>query len=187
MSVNFFTLPLKNTEGTITYVIDHEFNAPDGKRLAFLNHPNLAPNAYIKIEADSFEALQGQQVQTQGKSDTHKQLDFLRKFQEYLSYEETLRLESLCEAFVINRCLSKEQKKLLSDLCGKVAQIHLNDDINLAIRKINENAALLDNFNMNWYYNLKSYFSGKKKIDSRGKRLTIFNMAGFILAQLENV
>lgn len=184
---SFFTLPLKNTEGTITYVIDFEFNGPDGSRVIFLNHPTLAPEVYIKVEALSFEELQGKQVQTQGKSDIHKQLDFLRKYQKYLSHEDMTLLDSLCESFVVNRCLNKDFKKLLSNLCGKIAQIHLNDDIGFAIRKVKDNLALLDTFNMNWFYNLKSYFSGKKPVDSRGKRMTIFNMAGFVLAQLENV
>lgn len=186
MSSKFFTYPLININGTITYLIDFEFQAPDGSRVIFLNHP-LASKVFLKVEAKNFDELQSIQIQTQGKSDTQKQLEFCKKYEKYLGYEENLKLLLLCESFVINRSLGNEQKKNISDLCGTIAKIHLNNDIKLAVKIVNDNSPLLDDFNRNWYNNLKLYFSFSKEIDSRGKRSTIFNMSGFVLAQLDNV
>lgn len=145
-----------------------------------LNHP-LFPDCYIIKNDDELN-----QAAASMKNHTEKCLEYASKYKKYLDYETSIDLESLCLYFTINRKLSPKQKKALSNICGKIATIYCADDISFALRTVNENIALLDEFNNMWYSNFEKIFKGQKTIGTKNQRITVFNMAGFVLAQLES-
>jgi hypothetical protein len=54
------------------------------------------------------------------------------------------------------------------------------------MRYVTENNAVLDDFNRMWYTNFRDLFSGRKQLTSPKQRSAIFNIAGFVLAELES-
>jgi len=144
-----------------------------------LNHP-LFPDCYI-IKKDTDLNQTGPVL----KSHTERCLEYAVKFKKHLDYETTAELDSLCLYFTITRSLSPKQKKELSNICGKIASIYCANDISIAIRTVNENRALLDEFNTMWYSNFEKLFKGIKSVSTKNQRITIFNITGFVLAQIE--
>ena len=96
-----------------------------------------------------------------------------------------IAISALCLYFVVRRKLTPRQKNLLSNICGQIAGIKLNDDIKYAMSLVASHEAILDEFNLMWYRNFSGLFSGRQNITSRKQRSAIFNIAGFVLAELE--
>lgn len=119
------------------------------------------------------------------KDDTEKCLDFMSKHKEILDFTSKADLEALCLYFVYKRQLTPKQKNLLSNMCGLVASIHFQNGVREAMDYISKNVGVLDDFNMMWYSNFKGIFEGRQQITSKKQRASIFNIAGFVLAQLE--
>ena len=145
-----------------------------------LNHP-LIPECFI-VRKD----VDLNRVALATKSSTEKCLDYAMKFKRHLDYESTTELESLCMFFIVRRELSPKQKKTLSNICGRVASIYCANDITLAIKFVRENVGVLDEFNSMWYSNFEKIFIQEKPVKTKNQRITIFNMTGFVLAQLES-
>ena len=120
------------------------------------------------------------------KDSSERSLDFARRNYTYLGYKELADLEALSLFFVVRRLLTDNQKNILSRINGTIASIKFNNDIDVAMKFITDNQGMLDEFNKMWYNNFKNIFSKKQPISSKKQRSTIFNMAGFILAELEN-
>ena len=145
-----------------------------------LNHPLFAdcyiikPNSVLNITVLSV------------KNSTEKCLEYAMRHKKFLDYETIADLESMCMYFIVTRDLSLKQKKVLSNICGKIASIYYSNDINKAIDYVKENAGVLDEFNQMWYSNFEKIFNKEKVIKTKNQRLSIFNIAGFVLAQLEN-
>ena len=72
-------------------------------------------------------------------------------------------------------------------LGGFIAITKLQDDISNAMALISKNAAILDEFNAMWYNNFSGLFKRNQPITSKKQRQAIFNIAGFVLAELENI
>lgn len=183
--MKFYTMSLQNSSETITYLVNNIEHSEDGVRI-YLKHP-LCPEILIAVDAESEEILDNTNLQTTGKSNIQRQLDYLKKYEKYLDYEEIAQLDSLCAYFVIKRTLTSRLKAVASNLGGKIASISFNGDMLIAVKIINENRALLDSYNQIWVENFKNHIEGGEPVVTKGKRAAIFNIAGFILSQLENV
>ena len=120
------------------------------------------------------------------KDSTERCLDFSKTNSKYFDYNTLAELEALCLYYVIRRSLTFKQKQILSNICGKVATIKFNNDIQEAMNFIKHNEALLDDFNKMWYRNFKGLFLGNQPVTSKKQRASIFNISGFVLAQLAN-
>ena len=120
------------------------------------------------------------------KSPTENCLWFVKRNMDFLDYDRKCEVKALCLHFIIYRKLSNTQKGALSNICGYVAGVISQNDLDLMFSTIVENKALLDTFNAVWYENYKDIFEGRKKIRTKNQKYTIANMCGFILAQLNN-
>lgn len=144
-----------------------------------LYHP-LVPDVYVK-EALSKLNL----VSANLKDSTERSLDFVKQHTDSLDHNAVADLEAMCMYFVVKRKLTPRQKRNLSQMCGKLASIIFNEDVKEAIAFVKLNEGVLDDFNTMWYRNFRGLFSGKQSITSLKQRDSIFNMTGFVLAELE--
>lgn len=145
-----------------------------------LYHP-LHPKCLIAKSKDELNKVQANLMDS-----TERSLLFCLKYQEYLDHNIKGDLEALRLYFVLHRSLTNRQKNTLANICGTIASIHFHNDISTAMRHVTENNAILDSFNQMWYMNFKDLFMGKKPIVSPKQRSSIFNIAGFVLAELES-
>ena len=120
------------------------------------------------------------------KDSMERGINYILQNKDIFDFNSLAELEAIILYFIVHRKLSNRQKQTISNLCGAIAEHYFNDDISLAIKYINENSGILDDFNRMWYKNLKDYFTGNKMVDTRNRRVSIFNMAGFILAELSS-
>lgn len=144
-----------------------------------LAHP-LFPESYI-LKPDQELNL----VLAQLKSPTERCLDYVSKFSQLLGFDDASDAASLCLYFTVRRKLSGRQKKALANLCGIIASIKCENDLAIGTRIVNENVALLDEFNQTWYDNFEKLFKGVKRVKTHAQRSAMFNIVGFVLAQLE--
>lgn len=168
------TLKFDNVVSSNTYVVESD----DGDTV-LLYHP-LFPTALIRTQKQRLDL-----VSPNVKDSIERALDFVKSSGQYLDYNTLADHEALCVYFVIRRKLTPRQKNALSNICGTIASIKLNNDIKAAIDLVTANSAVLDDFNMMWFRNFSGLFSGKQPITSKKQRAAIFNIAGFVLAELE--
>lgn len=168
------TVEFKNSEASNTFIV-----ADIKDELALLEHP-LFPEILVKRHKDVLNV-----VSSNLKDSTERSLDFASNNKEILDYNGRLDLDTLCLAFVVRRKLTPKQKKILSDLGGKIAEVKFNGNIREAMDYITQNNGVLDDFNKMWYNNFSKLFKGKQDISSVKQTAAIFNMAGFVLAELE--
>ena len=145
---------------------------------AFLFHP-LNPRLFVKKPIRELN-----KVAANLKDSTERAIEFAVQKADYLDYNTKAYLESIIMAFVTNRKLSNNQKKDLSDICGFIASISFDNDVDLAMRYINDNQGVMDSFNQMWYSNFRLIFQGKRSITRPNQRKAIFNMAGHVMAEL---
>lgn len=155
------------------YVVARKF---EGESL--LNHP-LFPACYI-LKKDTELNL----VSATLKNPTEKCLEFVMKNKELLFPDLVAEVKALAAYFIIQRKLSNSQLKSLAFFCGRVASAKLDNNVVLAMKTVTTNVGLLDEYNTVWFNNFKNIYEGKK-IPSPNERSSIFNQAGFVLAQLE--
>lgn len=146
----------------------------------YLFHP-LFPECLIEKDLEELD-----KVSSHIKDSVEKCLDFAKSNTWSLDPNSVKDLESLCLYFVVRRQLTPRQKNILSNICGLIASSNFNDDIEETMQFIVKNDVILDDFNRMWYNNFKGLFTGKQLITSKKQRDSIFNMAGFIMAELEN-
>lgn len=120
------------------------------------------------------------------KDDTERCLGFAKSNIEYLDFNSKGDLEAMCMFFVHKRRLTSKQKSALSNMCGIIASIEFNNDIQNAMNFIVKNEGVLDEFNRMWYNNFQGLFKGSQAITSKKQRASIFNIAGFALAQAQS-
>lgn len=166
----------RNTKSSNTYIVEDLID----KDTLLLNHP-LYPDVFIKA---SFQDVNS--VAPILKDDTERCLDFAKNNKNLLDYNFAGDLDSLCLYFVVNKVLTMRQKKSLSNICGMIVATQVANDIQDAINLVNYNKDVLDDFNQMWYMNFEQIFKGKKHVTSPKQRSTIFNIAGFVAAQLQN-
>lgn len=168
VTLDFGDLPISNT-----YIVD----SVEDKTL-LLSHP-LSPDILIRVPKNSVN-----KVVAQVKDSSERMLDFVRSNSQYLGYRQKADLEALALYYVVHRKLSDNQKKTLSNMTGIIASIHFNNDIQLAMKYIQNHEGLLDDFNSLWYNNFSKLFTGEKRLKSSKQRAALFNIAGFVLAEL---
>lgn len=165
----------KESKSSNTYIIENIIN-----NQVLLKHP-LYPEVYIKANKDEIN-----QVAPILKDDTERCLDYAKNYKELLDFNFTGDLDSLCLYFVVNKNLTMRQKKSLSNICGMILSTQVSNDLQEAIDLVNYNKNLLDDFNNMWYMNFEQIFNRKKHVTSPKQRSTIFNIAGFVAAQMQN-
>ena len=158
-----------------TYIV---YKVIDGE--ALLHHP-LSPEVYIIRDVEQLN-----KVAPNIKDSTERALDFAFHYSKYLDYNNLADLEALSLFYVVRKKLTPKQKNILSVMCGMIACILMDNDIAKVSAYIKENHALFDDFNRMWYNNFQGLFSGKQPITSKKQRASIFNMAGFLMAELMN-
>lgn len=170
------TVDLENKNASNTFIVKSLLNDEE----VLLEHP-LCPDIYFIYNKDRIN-ISSPRI----KDSTEKCLDFANDNSANLGFNMRSDLESLCMYFVTKRQLTPKQKSTLSQICGTLATIHFNDNLNDAMSYITKNNAVLDDFNRMWYDNFKGLFMKKQHITSKKQRAAIFNMAGFVLAELTN-
>ena len=158
-----------------TYIVHSTLNDQ-----SFLFHP-LFEGCYILRDNEELN-----KTAPNIKDSLERSLDFAVDNKTYLDYNTVADLEALSLYFVVRKKLTPRQKNILSNITGVVASIHFDNDIQMAIKFIKENNVLFDEFNTMWFNNFKGLFEGKQPITSKKQRASIFNMAGFLLAELNN-
>ena len=145
-----------------------------------LSHP-LAPECLI-IKADlelnnTFPSMQ---------SSIERCLKFAKANRSDLGFSTSAELDSLTYYFIIKKQLSSKQRNDLANICGKIAAIILGNNVAAAVSEIKHNKALLDEYNHSLCNSVKGVLQDPLSLEGKGQRFTIFNIAGFILAQLSN-
>lgn len=120
------------------------------------------------------------------KDSLERGLDYINNHRGYLSSDQFEDFEALCLSFIHTRKMSMGQKKLLSDIRGNIAKCELKDDIRKAVNVVNDNSGVLDSFNLMWYNNFHEFFTNGKRVRSPKQRDSIFNIAGFVLSEMQN-
>ncbi len=175
------TVDFGSVRASNTFKVYREIKYSDGRETTyFLTHP-LSPGVLIEKRESELN-----RVCSQIKCCTERSLDFVNANRDYLDFNGKADLVALCVSFVLTRKFTPKQKGVLSVLCGLVAVAKLNNDLNDAMELIVENEGLLDEFNRLWYNNFSGLFRKEQSITSGKQRAAIFNMAGFVLAELEN-
>lgn len=157
-----------------TYIVDR-----DEGDTVLLSHP-LYNRTLIRVDKATLN-VSGAKL----KDSAERSLDFARQNLKFLDYNTTADLEALCLYYVVTRKLTPRQKSILSNICGTIASIILNNEIKDAMKLVQQNEGLLDEFNAMWYRNFNGLFTGRQAITSKKQRSAIFNIAGFVLAELK--
>lgn len=168
------TVKFENAVSSNAYVVDKD----DGDTV-LLKHP-LFPSCLLRYAKSDLDL-----VAPNVKDSSERSLDFANVNAKYLDYNTLADHEALCLYFVVRRKLTPRQKQFLSNTCGSIAAIKLNDDIKAAMELIKAHEAILDEFNGMWYRNFAGLFTGRQTITSKKQRSAIFNIAGFVMAELE--
>lgn len=146
---------------------------------SLLHHP-MHPNVYFLYRDELLN-----NALAMPKESYEKCLAYAMKYQHYLDVDDVSIVTSVSLYWIVHRKLSGIQKKLLADICGKIASVYCNQDLSIAVKTVNHNSPLLDDFNRMWHHNLRAYFQNKKIPETPGIRRVIFNICGFVLAQSE--
>jgi hypothetical protein len=158
-----------------TFLVDR-----DEGETVLVTHP-LSPNIFVRVNKSELN-----HVAANLKDSTERCIDYANSNKSHLDYNIKVDLECLGIYFGLKRKLTPRQKQLLANICGILANIKLNNDVAQAMVLVSENESLLDEFNLMWFNKYKGIFSGKQSITSQKQRSCILNMAGYVLAQLEN-
>lgn len=120
------------------------------------------------------------------KDSSERSIDYANGNQKYLDYNTLKDLEAVGIYFALKRKLTPRQKQTIANICGIIASVKFNNDLREAMNFVTKNNSLLDEFNLMWYNNFKGLFTGHQMITSKKQRSAIFNIAGYVLAELEN-
>jgi hypothetical protein len=145
-----------------------------------LSHP-LASGILIRVPKNKVN-----KTNANIKDSSERAIDYANGNREYLDYNTAADLESLAIFFTIKRKLTPRQKQTLASICGVIASVKFDNDLRDAMNFVTKNSSLLDEFNMMWYNNFKGLFSGQQMVTSKKQRSAIFNIAGYVLAEMEN-
>lgn len=145
-----------------------------------LSHP-LAPGILIRVSNDQIN-----KTSANLKDSLERGIDYANANRQYLDYNTSADLDSLGMYFTLKRKLTPSQKQVLANICGVIASAKFNDNIREAMNFVTKNQSILDDFNLMWYNNFKALFTGQQIITSKKQKTAIFNIAGYVLAELEN-
>ena len=167
------TLDLK-TQSSNTYSVDS-----DEGETVLLTHP-LSGGMLLRVNKNELNL-----VSANLKDSTERCLDYANSNRRLLDYNTNSDLDALGVYFFMKRKLTPRQKHMLANICGILAQIKFNNDLKPAMEFVVKNSSLLDEFNLMWYNNFKALFQGRQPVTSKKQRGAIFNIAGYVLAELE--
>lgn len=145
-----------------------------------LRHP-LAPDCLL-LKPDSELNIDFPTLQ----NSVEKCLFFAKKSKECLGYTMASDLEALCLYFVVKKDFSPKQRQEITNMCGKIASVVLGNNITSAIMIIKENKPLLDEYNHALVNEIAHILKDPLSLKSKAERYKIFNITGFLLAQLAN-
>lgn len=120
------------------------------------------------------------------KDSSERCIDYANSNKTYLDYNSVSDLEAVGIYFALKRKLTPRQKYTLANICGVVASVKFNDNLREAMNFVSKNSSVLDDFNTMWFNNFRGIFSGQQVVTSKKQRNAIFNIAGYVLAELEN-
>lgn len=163
-----------NSPASNTYFVDKD----EGDTI-LLTHP-LSSGVLIRVLKAEVNL-----VSACVKDSTERGLDFANSNRSMLDYNTNSDLDALGVYFFMKRKLTPRQKHMLANICGILAGIKFNGDLKMAMSFVQKNVSLLDEFNLMWYNNFKGLFTGKQPVTSKKQRGAIFNIAGYVLAELE--
>lgn len=169
------TVDLENNASN-TYIVKQVLN--DTEYILF--HP-LFPSCFI-IKTNT----QLNKTAPNIKDSIERCLDFASASKQYLDFNTVADLDSLCLYFAIKRKITPRQKHILAGICGVIASIKFDNNIKDAMAFVTKNQGILDDFNLMWFNNFKGLFQGKQPITSKKQRSAIFNITGYVLAELNN-
>lgn len=158
-----------------TYFVDR-----DEGDTVLLTHP-LAKGLMIRVSKQELNI-----VGSQLKDSIERCIDYANIRRDMLDYNTNQDLDTLCMSFFIKRQLTPRQKQTLAAICGILATIKFNNNISEAMDYVAQNSNVLDEFNLMWYNNFKALFTKKIPVTSKKQRGAIFNIAGYVLAELES-
>lgn len=173
MTDKLVTLNVGSETVSNTYV-QHELQ--DGQVL--LCHP-LLPGVFLVKEKTELDL-----VSASPRNAEEKQLSYCNKYRKYLDFDNSSMLDSLILYHIVFKKFGNKQKSALNIICGKIAEIYCDSDLTRAVDVVNANQALLNSYNSYWYRTFDKFFNRGKQPETKQQRDAIFNMAGFVLAQL---
>lgn len=168
------TVDLGNSSSN-TFIVDS-----DEGETALLTHP-LAKGILIRVPKTRID-----RSAANIKDSTERCIDYANANKAYLDYNTGEDLESVGIYFVLKRKLTPRQKQTLANICGIIASVKFNNDLREAMNFVTKHSSILDEFNAMWFNNFKGLFSGAQQVTSKKQRGAIFNIAGYVLAELEN-
>lgn len=164
-----------NVNASNTFFVDSD----EGDTL-LLTHP-LMEGVLVRIKKDEVN-----KVSANIKDSTERCVDYANNNRQFLDYNTIADLDAVGIYFALKRKLTPRQKQMLANICGVLASVKLDNDVKEAMSMVIKNASILDDFNAMWYNNFKGLFNGRQPITSKKQRIAIFNIAGYVLAELEN-
>ncbi len=167
-------LGIENTSSN-TFLVDTD----EGETI-LVSHP-LACGLLLRVRAEDVNTTSANL-----KDSIERGIDFANSNRAALDYNTSADLDALGMYFTFKRKLTPSQKQVLANICGVVAASKFSDDLKSAMRYVIKNQTILDDFNLMWFNNFKDLFEGRQVITSRKQRIAIFNIAGYVLAELEN-
>lgn len=165
-----------NSGASNTYYVDSIDMFSD---TALLTHP-LANGLLLRAKLSELNT-----VSATIKDSTERSLDFANDNRQFLDFSTNQDLDSLCMYFFVKRRLTPRQKHTLANLCGILASVKFNNDLRATMNFVSHNVSLMDEFNLMWYNNFKGLFSGRQPVTSKKQRGAIFNIAGYLMAELK--
>lgn len=145
-----------------------------------LSHP-LAKGVLIRVVKEKIN-----NTSANIKDSSERCIDYANVNKSYLDYNTAGDLESVGIFFALKRKLTPRQKQTLANICGIIASVKFNNDLRDAMNFVVKNSSMLDEFNAMWFNNFKGLFTGTQQITSKKQRSAIFNIAGYVLAEMEN-
>lgn len=145
-----------------------------------LSHP-LAPGVLVRVSKERVNT-----TAANIKDSMERSIDYANSNKQYLDYNTVSDLEAVAIYFTLKRKLTPRQKQTLANICGVIASVKFDNDLREAMNFVSKNSSLLDEFNLMWYNNFKGLFTGNQMITSKKQRSAIFNIAGYVLAEMEN-
>lgn len=158
-----------------TFIVDTD----EGATL-LLTHP-LAKGVLIRMPKDKVN-----NAAANIKDSSERCIDYANANRSFLDYNTAGDLESVGIFFALKRKLTPRQKQTLANICGIIASVKFGNDLREAMNFITKNSSLLDEFNAMWFNNFRGLFTGTQQITSKKQRSAIFNIAGYVLAEMEN-
>ncbi len=145
-----------------------------------LCHP-IMPDLFILREEAELNT-----VQPRLKNELEKHLEFVMKHRNLLDYVGQSEIESIVAHFIRTKQLTKKHRNNISSLGGEISKIYFNTELSFARKIITENVPLLDEYNKAWFMNsvFNKVLRGNRPANPNQTDI-IFNMAGFVLSQLE--